>query len=986
MSASPFTAVLRQYLDYLAPEQDPSPDAQLLARFVDDGDQSAFTALVRRHGRLVWSVCKQVLGHEHDAEDAFQATFLVLARNGASIRKGTALASWLYGVAYRIAQHARRAAIRRQARERKQFPHTSVEPHLDLALSELQRVLAEEVQRLPENLRAPFVLCCLEGKSKLEAAAQLGWKEGTVSGRLARARARMQQRLSRRGVTLSAALCSSVLLADPSIAISAGLMSSAVRCVTDSGLVSPSAAALASQATNTLVWGKVGILLCSMVIAGLIGTGVLAAINHTPQEAIQKPPAAIDPPQASKIAEKKDEVFTYAGRVLDPDGKPLAGAQVWIHGLEPHVGEFRPRVLSGPDGKFRFVVRRDEFGDKGVVPADYDHPERFVSLGATSPGCGSAHFYASREEDRERVILWLAPEEIIRGRVVTLEGKPVAGVRVGYRILMSRANFDFRPLPLDAPEPRSPYGSNLHPQRKQDEGISDSDGQFILRGMGTGWAYDLGFDGESIVRTRARLIARPQKESRVDAEGMSFPGRPRPQLPQYGSTFTHFVVPCRPIVGTVRDQITGKPLAGIVVRRPFTRADDPVAESTTDKDGKYRLTGLSAAIHSLRVDPAPGMPYLAAEHTAGADRPGIEPVTFDIQLKRQPVVSGRVVDKATGQPVSAWIEYRPMKDNPGLAANPLLAKPGFRYQAPTVKTDKAGQFYMTALPGRGVLLIHADSAYLPAELAMEDRKESVIHSDDPEVIDCRPTPAWPRNFHAYKFIDVSDGQEIQTEFVLTPGRSRSLDIEFSEGNVRETNLLGLNPDLRDSRHLYYPGQTKVIGLAATENRRLYASTHDGKLASMVMVSGKEIGPVKVGLKPTGGLRGRLLDASGVPVKDVAFQLVYDAGLGQEGVFLHKDFIQKLRTKAEQDRERLTQGYSSLRSQYHTGPEKTDDEGRFHLSGVLPDVEFTLKALLLDPPDNKGDRSIQGLAPLTRRLVKPGETLDLGDLKVGAVED
>jgi RNA polymerase sigma factor (sigma-70 family) len=190
-----------------APAEREWADVELLRRFVDGRDEAAFRALVDRHGRLVFGVCRQVLRQRQDAEDAFQATFLVLARKAGSIRAGAALSGWLYRVAFRIANELRRAADVRRWHERRAKPVARSEADLGVAWQELQAVLAEEVSRLLETFRAPFVLCCLEGHSKEEAAARLGWKVGSVSWRLSGARRRLQQRLARRGLTLEDALC-----------------------------------------------------------------------------------------------------------------------------------------------------------------------------------------------------------------------------------------------------------------------------------------------------------------------------------------------------------------------------------------------------------------------------------------------------------------------------------------------------------------------------------------------------------------------------------------------------------------------------------------------------------------------------------------------------------------------------------------------------------------------------------------------------------
>jgi RNA polymerase sigma factor (sigma-70 family) len=148
-------------------------DQELLRQFAHGRDEAAFAAIVRRHGPMVMRVCRHVLRQEQDAEDAFQVTFFVLARNPAAIRKEGSLASWLHGVAYRTAMTARRSAATRQRHEARTEIMSRGDITQELAWREVQAILEEEVQALPEVYRAPFILCQMEGRLALEGSASL---------------------------------------------------------------------------------------------------------------------------------------------------------------------------------------------------------------------------------------------------------------------------------------------------------------------------------------------------------------------------------------------------------------------------------------------------------------------------------------------------------------------------------------------------------------------------------------------------------------------------------------------------------------------------------------------------------------------------------------------------------------------------------------------------------------------------------------------
>jgi RNA polymerase sigma factor (sigma-70 family) len=184
-----------------------SSDAELLARFADQHDEAAFEALLRRHGPLVWSVCRRVLGEEYAAEDAFQATFLVLVRKARSVSKQASIRSWLHGVALRVSLRARQQEQLRRRRDQE----TPSRPPGDATWRDVRPILDEEIQRLPEKYRLPIIICYLEGQTNDEAARLLNCPRGTIATRLARARERLRSRLLRRGVTLSAETLATML-------------------------------------------------------------------------------------------------------------------------------------------------------------------------------------------------------------------------------------------------------------------------------------------------------------------------------------------------------------------------------------------------------------------------------------------------------------------------------------------------------------------------------------------------------------------------------------------------------------------------------------------------------------------------------------------------------------------------------------------------------------------------------------------------------
>jgi RNA polymerase sigma factor (sigma-70 family) len=294
----------------------PASDTQLLETFARRREESAFEAIVERHGPVVLGVCRRVLHDEHDAEDAFQATFLVLARNAASIRNQEALGAWLYGVAYRVAHKLKQQAGQRRAREHQmaaELGDLGGERLVgDLVGSvvwrELRPVIDEELSRLPEKYRAPLVLCYLEGKTHEEAARALGWSKGSMSRRMDKARELLRSRLCQRGITLSAGILFAAFSHNAaSAAVPASLVQTTVRAAASiaagrtlaAGLISAQAAAVTQGVLHTMFMTKVKLAGAACAFVALLGVsaGVAtygALADDTQGEAGKRPAASGD--------------------------------------------------------------------------------------------------------------------------------------------------------------------------------------------------------------------------------------------------------------------------------------------------------------------------------------------------------------------------------------------------------------------------------------------------------------------------------------------------------------------------------------------------------------------------------------------------------------------------------------------------------------------------------------------------------------------
>jgi RNA polymerase sigma factor (sigma-70 family) len=978
-------------------------DTHLLHAFAAHTDQAAFAALVRRHGPLVLGVCRRVLQQAQDAEDAFQATFLVLARKAASIRKGEALVSWLHGVAYRMAMSAKRNAARRRAHEGQAPAAPPRDPAWEAAWREVQTLLDEEIQRLPARYRAPFLLCCLDNRSRAEAAHELGLKEGTVWSRLSGARKLLRERLARRGVTLSAVLALAALPRTARAAVPARLAERTVRAALLYGmgraagtLISTPVLTLVEGAAKTMLATKARLIPILLLALSLFaaGAGVLAqpgAESAPPAPRADQPAPATPagPRQAAVVGDDRNEPVALGGLVLGPDGKPAPGATLCLtwnsfkskadipympkaffggpHAFfwsdePPTHAELTVRATTGSDGRFHFTARRGELGQGAVLAA--------LAAGRAPDWVELA---AAPSND---ITLRLAPDDMpIEGRVLDLEGQPVQGVTAtvlrvekwddknGPMLLgpnFYAMNGGKMMVALEAPPPDGsapPVHLSAEVLGVPTRVTTGADGRFRLTGLGRDRLVRLRLAGPGIETAYASVRTRPAPAVLAKGERVHY------------ATFDHVAGPCRPILGTVREKSTGRPLAGVTVGTGIGFGDGrgSTARATTDAQGRYRLDGVGKAQQRQYVM-AGAVPYFGTirvvEETAG-----LEPLTVDFELQRGVVMQGRLTDRATGHPVRGLVSYYALGDNPHVRDFKDVGLPQFIVDG-RGEVGPDGSFTVVALPGPGLLCVWADDDRYPrAEIA----------NWDGAPLKTVPIPVQPQMFHAIVPINPSEKESASRTcaIALEPGRTVTGTVVGPDDQpltgVRVAGLTAVLPAAHYRTRLSEQPSSRTLltstftasGLSPRQPRVLVLVHPEKGLGKVQQFRGDETGPVAVRLEPLGALAGRILDAEGQPwvgltltahlsMSPADFRTLPYEALGRTGLF------------------------RPGKTELFTAAAVTDAEGRFRVAGLLPSLKYALQPQARGvgkKPDAKPPFAIpRGLT------VEAGKTRDLGEIR------
>jgi RNA polymerase sigma factor (sigma-70 family) len=334
--------VLQRYLRRLCDEAVPPEDAVLLNRFVEANDREAFELLIARHGPMVLGTARRFVNDSHDAEDVFQAAFLSLARLAKTIRQGRALPAWLHKTTCRIAAKVRKNRVS-GSKEPPPEPCEKIDPAAQLAWQEVRQALDEELQRLPERLRSPLLLCYLSGLTRDEAAKQLGWSLGTLKRRLEEGRKALRIRLERRGIA-AVGLALAVLTPEAlQAAVSQSLLDSSLNLIFSTGAVVPAAIAALVVSSATTMKGLAMKSILALFAAIAVGFGIYAGMGQAdlPKKAERKK-KEVKPAQGEKVVQMDDPL---------PAGSTLRfGTSRFRHGIPVST------MAVSADGKIAVAV------------------------------------------------------------------------------------------------------------------------------------------------------------------------------------------------------------------------------------------------------------------------------------------------------------------------------------------------------------------------------------------------------------------------------------------------------------------------------------------------------------------------------------------------------------------------------------------------------------------------------------------------------
>ncbi|AGA31133.1 sigma-70 family RNA polymerase sigma factor [Singulisphaera acidiphila] len=920
-------------------------DEQLLTRYVAERDEAAFEAVVARHGPMVVGVCRSILRDEHAAEDAFQATFLVLARKANAISDRDSLGGWLHRVAYRIAVAA---GVERQ-RRRQAEASASVLSDRSEGRGDWHSVLHEEIDRLPEVLRAPIVLCYLQELTYEQAAQQLSWTVPTLRSRLAKARGKLRSRLIRRGLIGAVGLLGGLADARWAIAaIPAHWIRRVVSNAAGAPAVSGTAVTLASAMLRTMAFSRTkGFAIVAVSAAVTMASfGLLAASfqgngKGLAQEPVNKVlPRVIPPPVSPPVRPTRDmpgATVEVRGQVVDPAGKPVAGASLridqYVTGLAKPAEGGEPTAKSGTDGRFTLTVPRDviDMLSQGLA-------RRASRVVASASGFGLGWAEAgSRSDNVHDVTIRMVEDDVpLEGRVLDLEGRPIAGALVRTSDVFDPPGRDLSPwIETFKNGVNGPY-DGLDSMPLQLTRTTGPDGRFRLDGVGRERVVMFTIFGPTIELTRGFAMTKETPPIRA--------ANPRIIAPKtvvyHGCRFDYIAAPGRVVTGVVRDQDTAAPLVGVEIHGMSFDSSNLAyykeVNAISDEQGRYRLVGLGQADHyRLFATPGQGQPYPTAEFIEKSTAFGSQSAIIDLRLKRGILVRGRVTDKATGKPLVASVVSFALRDNPHVKDFPAFGK---AYE-PRAYTDAEGRFEIAALPGPGILAARGYSdGYLSGVGA-----EAIPGMNSGLSVSALPHDVSPSHYHVFASLDFEPGAEpVTCDMQCDPGRSLSGTIVDPEGKpITGVWAHGLKPVQIINHPALETDQFQAIALDSKHPRRLYFF-HEGRgLSGSVVVKGTESGPLVVQLQPQGVITGRIVDDDGEPKTRLELRSFNKPELN----LLRGDILKGGRV---------------------------DSEGRFRLV-VVPGLAYGASAITEQSPGVR-------VRLFEAENLGPGEIRDLGDLR------